>query len=613
MRKLISTLVLCTSLFFIPSVESARQFYIDFFDGDDANDGLSTNAPWKRSPQMNGFAGSYSYSATDDFKYRGGVTWDNTCMPWVEKSAGLSTDWRMHFSTNDWYLGDSWSHAIFDGEGVDLTTRTQTVSSAKNVLVYTTRNSNISPGPGSANYIWVQGIQAQGMLYTNQNNSVQVNGWTFLSYEVKDIVYTNCIARDWVIRDSYASDCCGFFAFNDVHPKTNVIATHCTVIGPSSYDPAYVTDEQDPGETFWTSGSAFQAFTIIEYCTATLTTAGAFGARHTRNNHFYILGDSYRGDSHENGAWINAGMFYNNRLYGVVEGVGAYFLPAWSANANGKCLVFNNSFYDLPQINLSNQKATAGNTVEMHFFNNMIRRGVLVGTGKTGEPFWKCTVANNIFVTDQSFDQMITYPGGIDEAGTNYVSEPNLFYTTADAATLGLAEVSYWLPVTPWTAMAGTGITLTQVWADFATYAGFDTHVDKDYYGNQRTAGAVDIGPVQFTGVEEGDTLPAFTIHPQDTTVQDGHVVIFVAAAIGEPVPTYQWYRGGSAIVGATSPAYQFTVSLSDDQAAFFVRATNSEGSTDSNPATLTVTSNPVTPPEVISEGHRYSGKKKKK
>jgi hypothetical protein len=86
-----------------------------------------------------------------------------------------------------------------------------------------------------------------------------------------------------------------------------------------------------------------------------------------------------------------------------------------------------------------------------------------------------------------------------------------------------------------------------------------------------------------------------------------------VAAAIGEPVPTYQWYRGGSAIVGATSPAYQFTVSLSDDQAAFFVRATNSEGSTDSNPATLTVTSNPVTPPEVISEGHRYSGKKKKK
>jgi hypothetical protein len=129
MNKLLVTLALSSLLLAPTKTDGAsRTFYIDFFDGSDSNDGLSTNAPWKRSPPMNFFSAAYTNVAGDDFVYRGGVTWDNTCFPFVEKRAGTTTDWREHKSLSNWYVGSSWERAIFNGEYVDLSTRTQVVS-----------------------------------------------------------------------------------------------------------------------------------------------------------------------------------------------------------------------------------------------------------------------------------------------------------------------------------------------------------------------------------------------------------------------------------------------------------------------------------------------------
>jgi len=84
---------------------------------------------------------------------------------------------------------------------------------------------------------------------------------------------------------------------------------------------------------------------------------------------------------------------------------------------------------------------------------------------------------------------------------------------------------------------------------------------------------------------------PTLTTQPSNITVTAGNTATFTAAASGNPSPTYQWFKNGTSINGATSASYTTPATvLTDNGSQFFVRVTNSQGSVDSNSATLTVT-----------------------
>ncbi|HVV74080.1 MAG TPA: LamG-like jellyroll fold domain-containing protein, partial [Verrucomicrobiae bacterium] len=69
--------------------------------------------------------------------------------------------------------------------------------------------------------------------------------------------------------------------------------------------------------------------------------------------------------------------------------------------------------------------------------------------------------------------------------------------------------------------------------------------------------------------------------------------VTFSTIANGTAPLSYQWKRGGNPIAGATDSKYTFTCSYpADDGAAFTVTVNNGVGSTNSQPATLTVLTN---------------------
>lgn len=90
---------------------------------------------------------------------------------------------------------------------------------------------------------------------------------------------------------------------------------------------------------------------------------------------------------------------------------------------------------------------------------------------------------------------------------------------------------------------------------------------------------------------------PAFSTQPSSQAVTSGGTASFTVATVGGTANVaFQWYRGGAAISGATSPTYSFTTSMSDSGAAFYCIATNAVGSTQSNTATLTVTQAPTAP-----------------
>ncbi len=84
---------------------------------------------------------------------------------------------------------------------------------------------------------------------------------------------------------------------------------------------------------------------------------------------------------------------------------------------------------------------------------------------------------------------------------------------------------------------------------------------------------------------------PQITSQPADTSAAAGNTALFVVLATGTPAPTYQWYRNGSAIAGATGATYTTpTLVAGDNGATFSVVVTNSQGSVTSRNATLTVT-----------------------
>ncbi len=94
-------------------------------------------------------------------------------------------------------------------------------------------------------------------------------------------------------------------------------------------------------------------------------------------------------------------------------------------------------------------------------------------------------------------------------------------------------------------------------------------------------------------------TTPVVTNQPGNVTVNAGQSANFTAAASGNPLPTVQWQAStdGSIwtnISGATSAAYTFTTTSSDNGKQYRAVFTNSAGTATTNSATLTVNFGPT-------------------
>ncbi len=83
-----------------------------------------------------------------------------------------------------------------------------------------------------------------------------------------------------------------------------------------------------------------------------------------------------------------------------------------------------------------------------------------------------------------------------------------------------------------------------------------------------------------------------YTLQPVSTTVPAGQSATFTAATVGYLPITYQWFRNGTLIPGATNASYSFAALLGDNGSTFLVHATNTIGVTTyvTNSATATLT-----------------------
>lgn len=104
-----------------------------------------------------------------------------------------------------------------------------------------------------------------------------------------------------------------------------------------------------------------------------------------------------------------------------------------------------------------------------------------------------------------------------------------------------------------------------------------------------------------LTDIVVPPTAPNITEQPQNATVSVGQTATFWVNSAEYPLPTYQWMTnsvGGvtNAITGATNSTYTTPLlTLANSGLQYSVAITNSVGSTNSAPATLTVNNTPAT------------------
>src|SRR2546423_9653402 len=88
---------------------------------------------------------------------------------------------------------------------------------------------------------------------------------------------------------------------------------------------------------------------------------------------------------------------------------------------------------------------------------------------------------------------------------------------------------------------------------------------------------------------------PLLTKEPVSVTKGLGDWALFSTAAIGNRPFSYQWFKNGSPITGATNQSYQVTGLMTNNSGeTYSVVVTNPVGTTSSSNATLTVLDDPV-------------------
>src|SRR4051794_27222843 len=344
LRNTLNTTFLFLLFLLLALPAMSATYYIDFTAGSDSNNGLSTSAPWKRHPYMTGWAGSYSHSAGDQFIFKGGVTWDATCLPLQFSVGGTLSSHDYYGVSSSWYAGSAWSRPIFDAQY------------ARGVIFWMHQ---------TANCVTIDGLDLRGLKATSNfgQSSISIEGCTQLTV-------TNCWIHKWTHASTVTTDgqFGGFFntPVGQHAGLTNIILTHCD-IGNADGD--------------GNSGTCIYYAGEVAFCKIHDSPEGILhGGYSVHDNEFYNIVASYDPTQHANVYYMDAWngyypvngpcLFYNNYIHGNVGGAEMIY-PNGSVPSTGYAdfYIYNNVVIaeNLKTIDVD---AWGGARMRLYIFNN---------------------------------------------------------------------------------------------------------------------------------------------------------------------------------------------------------------------------------------------------
>ena len=156
--------------------------------------------------------------------------------------------------------------------------------------------------------------------------------------------------------------------------------------------------------------------------------------------------------------------------------------------------------------------------------------------------------------------------------------------------------------LTPTVTPGGAGSFRTN-WADFTVAVGVsDGQLTVTSGPNSQTT--ANNNKIDFIDIYPAVPVkPAFTVQPQDTTIEQNRPVALSATVTGSAVLQFQWYHGNNTPVSdATNAALSFARPQPGDSGTYYLIVTNYGGAATSAPVTLTVTPDTVGP-HIVSVG----------
>ncbi len=98
------------------SFSFGKVYYIDYIKGNDDNQGIQKEKPWKLHPGQPGFKGLYSHHPGDSFVFKGGVIWPASTLPLKINFSGTKGRLDTYTADTNWFQGNSFMQPMFDGE-----------------------------------------------------------------------------------------------------------------------------------------------------------------------------------------------------------------------------------------------------------------------------------------------------------------------------------------------------------------------------------------------------------------------------------------------------------------------------------------------------------------
>lgn len=135
-----------------------------------------------------------------------------------------------------------------------------------------------------------------------------------------------------------------------------------------------------------------------------------------------------------------------------------------------------------------------------------------------------------------------------------------------------------------------------------ATSANFAARAGTTYLVRVRTTNVAGLSGAKGAVSVSTPATISITTQPTGVTATVGQLVTLRVGASGTVPLSYQWFKGGVALTGATADTLAFASVQASDAGNYYVVVTNREGSAESQPATITVNV-PLPPTPAPSRG----------